>query len=128
MRYLVLAAAVMALAAPAAAAPQAAPVEVVLANFSFTPRDLHLRSGQNVTIHFVNNGSGGHDFTAAEFFASATMDAANRAKVDGAKGRVSLGKGQAIDVTLSPKAGEYAVHCSHFLHSSMGMTGKISVD
>ena len=128
MRYLFLAATAMALAAPAAAAPQAAPVEVVLANFSFTPAELHLHAGQSTTIHFVNTGSGGHDFTAAEFFAAATMDAANRAKVGGAKGRVSLGKGQAIDVTLSPKAGEYAVHCSHFLHSTMGMTGKIRVD
>lgn len=127
MRILLLAAA-MAIAAPVSAAQQAAKTEVVLANFSFTPADLHLQAGQNVTIHFVNEGSGGHDFTAAEFFSTATMDAANRAKVDGAKGRVSLGKGQAMDVTLTPKAGEYAVHCSHFLHSSMGMTGKILVD
>lgn len=128
MRYLFLAVAATVLAAPVAAAPQAARVEVVLANFSFTPEELHLHAGQSTTIHFFNNGSGGHDFTAAEFFASATMDAANRAKVGGAKGRVSLGKGQAVDVTLSPKTGEYAAHCSHFLHSSMGMTGKIRVD
>ena len=126
MRCLLIAA-TLAIAAPAAA-QQSAKAEVVLANFSFTPTELHLHAGQSVTIHFVNNGSGGHDFTAAEFFSSATMDAANRAKVGGAKGRVSLGKGQAIDVTLAPKAGDYAVHCSHFLHSTMGMTGKIRVD
>jgi len=99
-----------------------------MANFSFTPEALHLHAGQSVTIHFVNNGSGGHDFTAAEFFSAATMDAANRTKVGGTKGRVSLGKGESLDVTLTPKAGEYPAHCSHFLHSSMGMTGKIHVD
>jgi plastocyanin len=128
MRFLLLAAAAVAVTAPVSAAPQAAKAEVVLANFSFTPEELHLHAGQNIVIHFVNNGSGGHDFTAAEFFSAATMDAANRAKIGGAKGRVSLGKDQALDVTLIPKAGTYKAHCSHFMHSSLGMTGKIVVD
>lgn len=127
MRLMLLTAA-MAIAAPVAAAPQAAKTEVVLANFSFTPEELHLHAGQSTTIHFVNNGSGGHDFTAAEFFSAATMDAANRAKIGGEKGRVSLGKDQSLDVTLIPKAGTYKAHCSHFMHSSLGMTGKIVVD
>ena len=95
---------------------------------SFAPADLHLHAGQPVTIHFVNTGSGGHDFTAPEFFTAATMDAANRARVGGAKGRVSLGKGESSDVTLTPRAGTYKAHCSHFMHSSFGMTGKIVVD
>lgn len=99
-----------------------------MANFSFTPETLHLHAGQSVRIHFVNNGSGGHDFTAEEFFSAAAMDAANRTKVGGTKGRVSLGKGGSVDVTLTPRAGEYPAHCSHFLHSTMGMTGKIQVD
>lgn len=127
MRLMFLAAAI-ALAAPVSAASQAAKTEVVLANFSFSPKELHLHAGQSTTIHFVNKGSGGHDFTAAEFFSAATMDAANRAKVDGAKGRVSLGKDEALDVTLIPKAGTYKAHCSHFMHSSLGMTGKVVVD
>jgi len=126
MRFLLLAAA-LAITAPVLAADQAAKAEVVMANFSFTPETLHLHAGQSVTIHFVNNGSGGHDFTAAEFFSAATMDAANRTKVGGAKGRVSLGKGESVDITLTPKEGDYPAHCSHFLHSTMGMTGKILV-
>lgn len=127
MRFVLLAAA-LAITAPALAADQSAKTEVVMANFSFTPETLHLHGGQSVTIHFVNSGSGGHDFTAAEFFAAATMDAANRTKVSGKKGRVSLGKGESVDITLTPKAGEYPAHCSHFLHSSMGMTGTIHFD
>lgn len=126
MRFLLLAAAIT-LAAPTLAAQQPANPDVVLANFSFAPKILHLHAAQSTTIHFVNNGSGGHDFTAAEFFAAATMDAANRAKVGGAKGRVSLGKGKSIDVTLIPRAGTYKAHCSHFMHSSLGMTGQIVV-
>ncbi|ALJ13803.1 cupredoxin domain-containing protein [Sphingopyxis macrogoltabida] len=127
MRFILLAAA-LSIAAPALAADQAGKAEVVMANFSFTPETLHLHGGQSVTIHFVNNGSGGHDFTAAEFFTAAAMDAANRTKVGGKKGRVSLGKGESVDVTLTPRTGEYPAHCSHFLHSSMGMTGTIHVD
>ena len=126
MRFLSLVAAALALAVTAA--EQADKVTVTMANFNFTPEELHLAAGRSTTIHFVNNGSGGHDFTAPEFFAAATMDAANRAKVGGAEGRVSLGKRESIDVILTPKAGTYKVHCSHFMHSSLGMRGKIMVD
>ena len=128
MRFLALAAAALAIALPVAAAEAPAKVTVSMANFSFTPTDLHLHAGRSVTLHFVNEGSGGHDFTAEEFFAAATMDAATRASVGGAKGRVSLGKGESADVTLTPHAGTYKVHCSHFGHVALGMTGKIIVD
>lgn len=130
MRFLSLAAVALTLAIPVTAAEQAnkVTVTVAMANFNYAPADLHLKSGRSTTIHFVNNGSGGHDFTAPEFFAAATMDASNRAKVGGPKGRVSLGKGESLDVTLTPAAGRYKVHCSHFMHSSLGMKGKISVD
>ncbi|WP_260580353.1 cupredoxin domain-containing protein [Sphingopyxis sp. PET50] len=128
MRIPILATAALAIALPVTAAENPAKVTVTLANFSYTPADLHLHAGHSVTIHFVNEGSGGHDFTAAEFFAAATMDAANRAHVGGTKGRVSLTKGESADVTLVPKAGTYKVHCSHFGHTALGMTGKIIVD
>jgi plastocyanin len=127
MRHLPFAAIALVIATPAAA-ELPAKASVVMANFDYSPAELHLHSGQAVTIHFVNNGSGGHDFTATEFFAAATMDAANRARVGGAKGRVSLGKGESFDVTLVPHAGTFKVHCSHFMHSTLGMTGKITVD
>lgn len=126
MRIFAVALAALALSMPVTAAQTPAKVTVTLANFSFTPADLHLHASQPVTIHFVNEGSGGHDFTAEEFFTAATMDAANRARVS--KGRVSLGKGESSDVTLTPSAGTYKVHCSHFGHSALGMTGRVVVD
>ena len=128
MRTLPIALAALALSVPVTAAEAPAKVTVTLANFSFTPADLHLHAGQPVTIHFVNEGSGGHDFTAPEFFTAATMDATNRTRVEGGKGRVSLGKGESSDVTLTPKVGTYKVHCSHFGHSTLGMTGTVIVD
>jgi uncharacterized cupredoxin-like copper-binding protein len=113
-------------AAPIAAQANAKRVEITLANFSFTPSAIALKAGQPVTLHFENKGSGGHDFTAAQFFKAATMDAATRAKL-GAKGRVSLDGGASMDVTLTPKAGNYKAKCSHFLHAGFGMTGTIKV-
>jgi uncharacterized cupredoxin-like copper-binding protein len=101
-------------------------VEITLANFSFTPSVIVLKAGQPVALHFVNNGSGGHDFTAPEFFKAATMDAATRAKL-GKKGRVDLSAGESANVTLVPKAGSYKVRCGHFLHAGFGMTGTVTV-
>ena len=108
------------------AAETSARVDIILANFSFTPSAIALKAGQKVTLHFDNQGSGGHDFTAKEFFASAAMDAVTRIKL-GKKGTVSLGKGQVVDITLTPKAGTYKVKCSHFLHAGFGMTGTVTV-
>jgi uncharacterized cupredoxin-like copper-binding protein len=101
-------------------------VDIILANFSFTPAAIQLKAGEQVTLHFNNQGSGGHDFTAPEFFKAATMDAATRAKL-GKKGRIDLSKGQAADIVLTPKAGTYKVKCGHFLHAGFGMTGTITV-
>ncbi|HEV7233886.1 MAG TPA: cupredoxin domain-containing protein [Sphingorhabdus sp.] len=120
----------LALAALAAAVPSSAQnsarVEIQLANFKFTPADIKLTAGQPVTLHFVNKGSGGHDFTAPEFFKAATMDAATRAKL-GKKGRIDLSAGESADVVLTPRAGTYKVKCGHFLHAGFGMTGTITV-
>lgn len=101
-------------------------VEIVLANFSFTPSDIQLKAGQAVSLHFINLGSGGHNFTATKFFAAANMDSATRARL-GKKGIVELAKGERMDVTLIPKAGSYKVKCGHFLHAGFGMKGSIKV-
>ncbi len=45
----------------------------------------------------------------------------------GKKGVVEFAKGEAMDVTLTPKAGIYKVKCTHFLHAGMGMKGTITV-
>jgi uncharacterized cupredoxin-like copper-binding protein len=112
--------------APTVAEMSPAHVSIVLANFSFTPSAIQLVAGKPVTLHFDNQGSGGHDFTAPVFFAAAQMDGATRARL-GKKGVVSLEKGSTADITLTPKAGSYKAKCSHFLHAGFGMTGTITV-
>ncbi len=105
--------------ASATSAEQAAPprIDIILANFSFAPATLRLKSGQPVTLHFVNRGSSRHNYAAASFFGGAVPG-----------GKVDLDKGESRDVTMTPKAGRYAVRCTHFLHTRLGMRGDIVVD
>ena len=120
-----MAVAAFALATPSVARDEAR-VDIVLANFSFTPSTISLKAGYPVKLHFENKGSGGHDFTAPEFFKAAAMDGATRTKL-GKKGRIELDGGTSADLILTPKAGTYKVKCGHFLHSGFGMTGTITV-
>jgi plastocyanin len=101
-------------------------VNIVLSNFAFTPEVLQLNRGQAYRLHFVNQGSSGHNFSAPEFFAAAQINPADAGAVPG--GKIELGKGESRDVRLIPAAGAYKVTCTHFMHTSFGMTGSIAVD
>lgn len=117
MRYFAILAAALAASSAAqgqAGAPQR--VEIVLANFSITPPAVHLKAGVPVVLHFVNQGSSGHNFSAPEFFGSAVPG-----------GKVELQKGESRDVALTPRVGHYNVRCTHFLHAGFGMKGTIDV-
>lgn len=104
--------------------PQALTIE--MSNFKFNPSTLTLTRGRSYVLHFVNSASGGHDFVAKEFFASATIAPEDGAKVK--KGEVELSGGESADVRLVANTpGTYKSHCSHFMHSSFGMTGRIVV-
>lgn len=109
-------------ASPAAAQPQAVTVGVF--SFGFSPKPIHLRAGQPVTLTFVNQSGHGHDFTAPEFFANSALSAG---AAPGGE-RIPLAGHETKSVTLVPRAGTYPAHCSHFLHSSMGMTTSIIVN
>ena len=121
-------AALLIVAAPSAsAAPDPAPPErvaVTLSNFAFAPAELHLRAGRPYVLHFANAGSGGHNFSAREFFAAAAYPNGGAPK----GGTVELAKGQSLDVALVPAQGRYKAKCTHFLHATMGMTGAIVVE
>jgi plastocyanin len=118
-------AAFLSLAVAGSAAAQPAPPSVTIAvrSFSFAPQPIHLRAGQPVTLTFVNQSGNGHDFTAASFFASSAITAGAAPG-----GKIALKGHETKSITLVPRAGTYAAHCSHFLHSSMGMTDQIIVN
>ena len=99
---------------------------ISLTDYAFTPAEISLKAGTAYHLHFTNAGSKEHDFTAPEFFAAAQIAPDDQAKVK--KGKITLDKGQEIDVTVTPAAGIYKVTCTHFMHSMMGMHGTIAVE
>jgi plastocyanin len=104
----------------------AIPISVSLTNYAFTPSVLNLKAGITYRMHFTNDGSKEHNFNAPEFFAASQVTPADRGKVE--EGSVELDSGQAIDLTVTPsRAGSYSFDCSHFMHSMLGMHGKIAV-
>jgi len=111
-------------AATAQNGPQALTVE--LSSFKFTPATITLTHGRAYVLHFVNSSSGGHDYVAKDFFAAATIAPEDRAKVK--NGEVELSGGESADIHLVANTpGTYKSHCSHFMHSSFGMTGQVVV-
>jgi plastocyanin len=75
-----------------------------------------------VTLEFVNQSGSSHDFTAREFFAASAISAGAAPG-----GRIDLKPHETRSITLTPRAGTYQAHCSHFLHESMGMHDEIVV-
>jgi plastocyanin len=104
-----------------------APVETVtirLASFSFTPDQLQLRVGVPIRLHFVNVSSGGHNFSAPEFFGASIFPSGSPPE----DGTVEVASGSSVDVTLIPNLpGTYPFKCTHLLHSMFGMSGTIVV-
>ncbi|MEO7365444.1 MAG: cupredoxin domain-containing protein [Sphingomicrobium sp.] len=128
MRQLVMASLLIGLCAtfsqPASASP--ATVAVNLSNFKFSPNIMHLKAGVPVVLRLANNASGGHNFSAPQFFAAARLDAASAARLG--KGTIEVPKHGSVSITLVPVAGRYPLKCTHTLHSAFGMKGTIIVD
>ncbi len=101
-------------------------VDITLSSFNYGPRTIRLRAGQPVRLHLVNKSSGGHDFTAREFFAAATVRSVDRGAIR--NGRIDLTGGESREIALVPSAGRYKVKCTHTLHTALGMTGEIVVE
>ncbi len=105
---------------------RAQPVTVTLANFKFIPKHIRLRAGTPYALHLVNTASGGHNFTAPEFFAAAKVAPEDAAEI--ADGQVELAGGASKTVRLLPAAGTYKLTCTHPGHALLGMTGDIVVE
>ena len=114
------------IAASTATAQAPATVEVHLSSFKFTPSTIVLRQGQPYTLRLVNDSGGGHDFAASDFFASAMVAPGDRAWVRGGSVEVPGGETRDIHLTAS-RAGTYKLKCTHTLHKTFGMSGRIIV-
>ena len=109
-----------------AAAQQPTIFNVQLSNFKFTPHEIVMDHGRSYVLRLQNVADGGHDFTAADFFAAATVAPEDRRHIN--DGEVEVPPGQVREIHLTaPAAGKYSLKCTHSLHKLMGMSGKIIV-
>lgn len=122
---LALALAVLPASAATAQSPQPAAVTVTMENFKFEPGAIQLKAGAPTILHLVNNASGGHSFSAPQFFAAAKIAPASQPLVH--QGTVDVPKHSAVDIALTPAAGQYPLKCTHTLHAAFGMKGTIAV-
>lgn len=103
-----------------------ASIAITLTDYAFSPGALDLQQGIAYQMHFVNNGSKSHSFSAPEFFADSQIAPQDMSKVK--NGTVELGNGQSADIAVTPgHPGTYAFVCTHFMHEMMGMHGEITV-
>ena len=104
----------------------ATPVTTVeLSSFKFVPAEIQLPAGVPVVLHLNNVSSGGHNFSAPEFFAAAKLDAQSAALVH--NGKVEVPSHGSVDLTLVPAEGRFPLKCTHTLHPTFGMKGTITV-
>ncbi|HEX3573628.1 MAG TPA: cupredoxin domain-containing protein [Rhodopila sp.] len=107
------------------AANDAALLTVRMSNFAFDPDHLRLKAGIPVRLRFINESSGGHDFSAPEFFAASGFPLGSSAPPNG---EVAVGSRQSVEIVVVPHTpGTYRVECTHFLHSLFGMHGTVEV-
>jgi len=127
MRYAILLTLPLAtLAASSVPAQAPATVNVQLANFKYTPSDIVLDHGRAYVLHLANLSSGGHDFSAPDFFAASAIAASDRGLIQ--EGAVEVPGGEAREIHLTaPGPGRYKVKCTHTMHKMMGMSGTILV-
>jgi len=105
---------------------QAETVTVTLSSFAFTSETIELEHGRPYRLHFVNGSDGGHNFAARDFFDAAELGPGG-AEILG-RGKIELDSGQSADVyVMIAEPGEYEMHCSHFMHTTFGMSGDIVV-
>ena len=97
-------------------------IAIQMSNFAYAPSSIEMLSGSDYLLHFTNTGSTGHDFASPELFAALTVAPEDRAKVS--DGSVEVEGGATVDVRVTAmKPGTYKFRCTHFLHTSFGMTG-----
>lgn len=105
---------------------QAEEIDIVMTNYEFMPNEFQLQANTPYLLHLTNDGSKGHNFSAKELFAEAMIAEGDIDKID--DGKIEVKKGESVDVLFIPvEPGVYSFHCSHFMHSSLGMKGEATV-
>lgn len=114
-------------AVPHSSAQSPTVVVVRLSNFDFAPRTIVLDRQRSYALRLHNSSDGGHDFTARQFFAAATIAADDRRWIRDGSVEVPAGQVREIRLATSARPGSYKLKCTHRFHKLFGMTGTIVV-
>jgi uncharacterized cupredoxin-like copper-binding protein len=106
-------------------------VTVGVTSYAFSPANLSLRHGQPYKIHLANTSTHTHTFSSDDFFKTAAIQKVvkNGSPSSGLEGDgITLAPNDQVDLYLVPvTAGTYDLYCDEFMHDTMGMNGKITV-
>jgi uncharacterized cupredoxin-like copper-binding protein len=101
------------------------PVELEMIDYEFVPTELRFRHGLPYRLHLRNAGHEGHDFTAAEFFAS--LKVKEGPALNESRNSVFLNPGQQTDIYfVAASPGVFDLRCAD--HDWAGMTATIIVE
>jgi uncharacterized cupredoxin-like copper-binding protein len=118
--------ALLAAGAAMAQTPQPIVIPVQLFEYHFNPAEIDLVHGQSYLLRVTNTGSKAHDLSAKAFFQAAAVAPADAAEVK--DGSIEVAPGESADVAFVAGApASFEMHCTHPLHSMLGMNGKIVV-
>ena len=102
-------------------------LKVSMADFSYTPKDLKIAAGKEITLTATNNGLVDHEFVIMKKGTAVTapFDADDEPNVYW-EVEVKPGKTETVKFT-APEAGEYQVVCGTPNHFEAGMVAKMVV-
>jgi uncharacterized cupredoxin-like copper-binding protein len=102
-------------------------LNVEMSEFMFTPKDLAVPAGKEITLNLKNDGSIEHDFIILKKGVSAVLPFNAETQKDGIffEARLNAGKSEMYTFTL-PEAGDYEIICSVPGHLEAGMKARLS--
>jgi uncharacterized cupredoxin-like copper-binding protein len=103
-------------------------IDVIFAEFTFTPAEFTIPAGQEITVNAENNGAVVHDFVIMKFGETAgdSFDEEDEVNVFW---EIEAGPGASVTGTFTAPTdpGEYQIVCGTPGHFMSGMVGKLTV-
>lgn len=107
---------------------QPSSIDVSMDEFTFTPSEFTIPSGQEITVHATNNGAVLHDFVIFKL-GSDPGDHYNDEDQNKVYWQMEVQPGESLTATFTAptEPGEYSITCGIPGHLEAGMIGKLIV-
>jgi uncharacterized cupredoxin-like copper-binding protein len=107
---------------------RAAELSITATDFAFTPANVTVDAGQEVTLTLTNNGSVEHEWVLMEagYQVTTPFDADDEPHVYW-EGEVEAGESGTFTFTAPSEAGDYQLVCGVAGHVEAGMVGTLTV-